>query len=378
MTKVKAPVSSSMPARFAGNWLAGSAESRSARRRLNAILRLACMVLGFKRRKGLGMMAAALVVSLASPVLAQSVTASSPAVGVAGVPAGFVRLENGFGFEAQAINHSGLSFTALKGTVVTSPNGVVKADGVVVPLNVPLDKDYFFPASLGEFYKGTFFKGPVVMAASDTSFPLRFPVGTVFPIGTIFPSGGVPKTVVLGVPTTEEFVTPQVAGMGNSILFPKPIALSAIPETRFPQIKINTDANSQPATTSTTVLGDIAIGTNAGAKGGTTTVVVPAAVDATAPAAATSTPTTTGATAPAATGAAVPAVAGAAAPTVTTITVRSKPRVTVSSRRAVRSARCKKMRCFMIIMPVPIAPLMAKIRPAGLAMLPKVLPIRTR
>lgn len=73
MTKVNAPVSSSMPARFAGNWLAGSAESRSARRRLNAILRLACMVLGFKRRKGLGMMAAALVVSLASPVLAQTV-----------------------------------------------------------------------------------------------------------------------------------------------------------------------------------------------------------------------------------------------------------------------------------------------------------------
>ncbi|MET3649591.1 hypothetical protein, partial [Phyllobacterium ifriqiyense] len=304
MTKVKAPVSSSMPARFAGNWLAGSAESRSARRRLNAILRLACMVLGFKRRKGLGMMAAALVVSLASPVLAQSVTASSPAVGVAGVPAGFVRLENGFGFEAQALNRSYISFTALKGTVVTSPNGVVKADGVVVPLNVPLDKDYFFPQEKGEFYKGTFFKGPVVMKASGTGFPLRFPVGTVFPVGTTFPSGGVSNAVVPGVAITAEFVTPERTDGGHTISFPTPTALPAIPETRFPQIKINTDANSQPATTSTTVLGDIAIGTNAGAKGGTTTVVVPAAVDATAPAAATSTPTTTGATAPAATGAA--------------------------------------------------------------------------
>ncbi|MHC1549681.1 YadA-like family protein [Phyllobacterium sp. K27] len=59
ITKVTATIFSPKAARFAGNWLAGAAESRSARRRLNAILRLACRVLGAKRRKGLGMLGVA-------------------------------------------------------------------------------------------------------------------------------------------------------------------------------------------------------------------------------------------------------------------------------------------------------------------------------
>ncbi len=111
MTKVTAGIfstnSSPKAARFAGNWLAGTAESRSARRRLNAILRLACRTLGLKRGKGLGMLgiAAALVVGLASPVMAQvggPVTASSPDMGSPPEPAGLVKLQNGFGFPDDA------------------------------------------------------------------------------------------------------------------------------------------------------------------------------------------------------------------------------------------------------------------------------------
>ena len=39
---------------FVGNWIAGAADSRSVRRRLMAVLRNACRVLGM-RRKGLGL-----------------------------------------------------------------------------------------------------------------------------------------------------------------------------------------------------------------------------------------------------------------------------------------------------------------------------------
>ncbi|EJN01431.1 hemagglutinin-like protein, partial [Phyllobacterium sp. YR531] len=274
MTKVTAGIfstnSSPKAARFAGNWLAGAAESRSARRRLNAILRLACRTLGLKRGKGLGMLgvAAAVVVGLASPVMAQTtagpVIASSPQIGLEAkpVPAGSFRLPDGFAFVDATNRSSLLEFTVHAGAIIRSSGQVQHAPFQFVPTNVILEKDYTFLSGEGVFPAGTTFDGPVTMAAgTETGYKTWFPKGTVFPLGTVRDSGKNPiPGITPGVPTSEAVVV-------NGLIFPKKDKLQPGLDTRFSQIKINTDANSKPAQTSTDVPGDIAIGSGAIAKG---------------------------------------------------------------------------------------------------------------
>ncbi|MEP7456810.1 YadA-like family protein [Phyllobacterium sp. SB3] len=291
-TSIFSTISSPKAARFAGNWLAGAAESRSARRRLNAILRLACRTLGLKRGKGLGMLgiAAALAIGLASPAIAQTVSpvvASSPDMGTPPSPAGVIRLEKGFTFlEATLPNRVGLydqpqmsAFTINKGAVVS---GKLTANGVQVPTGAVLQQDYFMPAGVATQYSaGTTIDGPVTITPG-TGLPvaIRFPVGTIIPLGTRMTSGVLPDWVQPGVPTVREFAISKntlynsnmhsggaYSTLGWGMAFPAAGDIAEGRDLRFTQLKVNTDANSKPAMTSTNIAGDIALGSGATATG---------------------------------------------------------------------------------------------------------------
>ncbi|NSY71847.1 hypothetical protein G6L35_26140 [Agrobacterium tumefaciens] len=269
--------------RFAENWLIGAAQSPSARRRLNAILRLACLKLGLRRGKGLGMLgiATAIFVGVASPVLAQttsSVITDAPSIGKQPASAGIVTLDKGFTLHLtmpanEDVSQMGkapfnLSFTALKGTIVTSPNGPVKASGVNVPLNVPLDRDYYFEAGKGTIPSDTIFNGPVTMEPRATGAKMTFPAGTIFPAGTVLNGASLayygfsPE-----VPTPKAF-TVEARWKNGAVTFPPAANIPGGFDGRFTQLKVNTDANHKPAMTSGDIVGDVALGGGAAAIGG--------------------------------------------------------------------------------------------------------------